>query len=129
MRVPGLQHYKNQSEDFYSSLVAGEKIWESIETFDIHFVMTKVKLKLDKRKSELQARSKTNQLWLNVQKLLNVARALIKADHNFMADALEHCVLTCCWLLTKSYLLFLENLLSSVKWTTGWIFCPYHWCV
>ena len=67
----------DQSEEIYSSLMAGETTLESIETSDI---LGKIKLELDKRKSELQARSKTSQLWLNYQKMLKVARALIKAD-------------------------------------------------
>ena len=67
----------DQSEEIYSSLVAGEKTLEGVETSDI---IDKIKEELDKRKSELQATSKTSQLWLNYQKMLKVARALIMAD-------------------------------------------------
>ena len=67
----------DQSEEIYSSLMSGETTLGSIETSDI---LGKIKLELDKRKSELQARSKTSQLWLNYQKMLKVVRALIKAD-------------------------------------------------
>ena len=61
------------------SLLTGETTSESIETSD--FVMGKIKLELDKRKAELQAKTKI-QLLLDYQKMLNMARALIMADHS-----------------------------------------------
>jgi 5'-3' exonuclease len=67
----------DQSEELYTSLLASEATLESVTTSD---TMTKLKEKMDKKKTELQERSKTSQLWLNYQKMLQVARALIKAD-------------------------------------------------
>ena len=67
----------DESEDVYSSLMAGESILESIETSDI---LGKIKLELDKRKSELQARLKTSKLCLNYQKMFRVVRALINPN-------------------------------------------------
>ena len=66
-----------QSEEMYSSLLAGETTSESILTSD---TMATIKLELDKKKTEVRGRSKTSQLWLNYQKMLHVARSLIMAD-------------------------------------------------
>ena len=77
-----------QSEEMYSSLLAGEMTSESILTSD---TMATVKLELDKKKTELRGRSKTSQLWLNYQKMLHVARSC--TDHGrsyrFLAYALK----------------------------------------
>ena len=67
----------DQSEEMYSSLLAGDMTLDSILTSD---VMAKIRLELDNKKTELQAMSKTSQLWLNYQKMLGVARRLITAD-------------------------------------------------
>ena len=67
----------DQCEEMYSSLLAGQTSLESVVTSD---TMVKINLGLDKHKTELHARSKTSQLWLNYQQMLAVARALIMAD-------------------------------------------------
>ncbi len=74
---PELATLVDQSEEMYSSLLAGEMTLDSILTSD---AIATIKLELDKRKTELLARSKTSQLWLNYQKMLRVARGLIMAD-------------------------------------------------
>ena len=66
-----------QSEEMYSLLLAGETTLESILTSD---TMATIKLELDKRKTELHARSKMSLLWLNYQRILQVGRSLIMAD-------------------------------------------------
>lgn len=66
-----------QSEEMYSTLLTGETTFESVVTSD---TMATINLELAKRKTELYARSKTSQLWLNYQKMLAVVRALIMAD-------------------------------------------------
>ena len=66
-----------EAEDMYSELMKGEKQLESTITSD---TLATVKQKIDERKKELQGRSMTSQLWLNYQKMLQVARELIKAD-------------------------------------------------
>ncbi len=50
---------------------------ESILTSD---TVTTMKLELDQMKAKLYNRSKTSQLWINYQKMLQIARSLIKAD-------------------------------------------------
>ena len=67
----------NRSEEMYSELLAGEATLESVVESD---TMDTIKLQIDKRKTELQAASKTSQLWLKYQKMIQVARRLIMAD-------------------------------------------------
>ena len=67
----------DQSEERYSSLLAGETTLESIVTSD---TIATIQQKMDIKKTELFDRSKTSQLWLNYQRMLQIARALIKAD-------------------------------------------------
>lgn len=67
----------DQSEEMYCSLLAGQTSLESVVTSD---TMVKINAELNKRKTEVHAKSKTSQLWLNYQKMLAVARALIMAD-------------------------------------------------
>ena len=74
---PKLAKLVDESEEMYYSLLAGEMTLESILTSD---TMTTIKLELDQMKTKLHNRSKTSQLWINYQKMLQIARSLIKAD-------------------------------------------------
>ena len=74
---PKLAKLVDESEERYYSLLAGEMSLESILTSD---TMTTIKLELDQMKTKLHNRSKTSQLWINYQKMLQIARLLIKAD-------------------------------------------------
>ena len=47
--IPWFSTLVDQSEKIYSSLVADKTTLDSIETSDIHFGMTKIKLELDNR--------------------------------------------------------------------------------
>ena len=67
----------DQSEDMYTKLVEGDTTLESVLASE---TMTAITLEIDKKKNELQARSKTSQLWLNYQKMLQVGRRLIMAE-------------------------------------------------
>ena len=48
----------HESAQFAALVDQSKEIYLSLVKSDIHFVMGKIKLELDKRKSELQARSK-----------------------------------------------------------------------
>ena len=74
---PKLAKLVDESEEMYYSLLVGEMTLESILTSD---TMTTIKLELDQMKTKLHNRSKTSQLWINYQKMLQIARSLIKAD-------------------------------------------------
>ncbi len=74
---PKLAELVDKSEEMYYSLLAGEMTLESILTSD---TVTTIKLELDQMKAKLYNRSKTSQLWINYQKMLQIARSLIKAD-------------------------------------------------
>ena len=67
----------NQAEEMYSSMVAKETTLESAAASDM---LNKIKEKVDTKRSDLSTRSKTSRLWVNYQKMLQTARALIKAD-------------------------------------------------
>ena len=66
----------DRCEDMYLSLLSGQTSLESVLSSNL---MEKIKLELDKHKTELCDRSKTSHLWLNYQKMLSVARTLIMA--------------------------------------------------
>ena len=64
---PWFPTFVDQSEEIYPRHWWQVKQFRKVlKTSDIHFVMAKIKLELDKTKSELQARSKTSQLWIKV---------------------------------------------------------------
>ena len=67
----------NQAEEMYSSIVTKETTLESAAASDM---LNKIKEKVDTKRSDLSTRSKTSRLWVNYQKMLQTARALIKAD-------------------------------------------------
>ena len=69
---PKLAKLVDESEEIYYSLLAGEMTLESILTYD---TMTTIKLELDQMKTKLHNRSKTSQLWINYQKMLQIARS------------------------------------------------------
>ena len=61
----------------YSSLLAGDISFESLEE---SAAIVKIIDKLENKKIELAAQSKTSKVWLGYQKMLHTARAMIKAD-------------------------------------------------
>ena len=67
----------NQAEEMYSSMVTKETTLESAAASDM---LNKIKRKVDTKRSDLSTRSKTSRLWVNYQKMLQTAQALIKAD-------------------------------------------------
>lgn len=67
----------DQSEEMYSSLLEGKATLANVSDAA---VLSKVKQELDEKKTELSARSKTSRLWINYQRMLQVARDLIKAE-------------------------------------------------
>ena len=66
-----------ESEGMYSALLNGEATLETVLTSEN---LSRIDEELEKRKTELSARSKTSQLWLNYQNMVKVARSLMKAD-------------------------------------------------
>jgi len=58
-------------------------LWEvsfSFKEATQNFVLIQLETVTDKKKSELAQTSKTSQLWLNYQRVVGMARMLIKAD-------------------------------------------------
>ena len=66
-----------ESEEIYSSLIAGETTLEDVALSD---TLATVQQEVNKVKMELQSSSKTSQLWLQYQDMLRCARSLIMAD-------------------------------------------------
>ena len=66
-----------ESEGMYSALLNGEATLETVLTSEN---LSRIDEELEKRKTELSARSKASQLWLNCQNMVKVARSLMKAD-------------------------------------------------
>ena len=64
-------------EKMYSSLLTGDISPESLEE---SAAIVKIIDELESKKSELSEQSKTSKLWLDYQKMLHTARAMIKAD-------------------------------------------------
>ncbi len=79
---PKLAELVDKSEEMYYSLLAGEMTLESILTSD---TVTTIKLELDQMKAKLYNRSKTSQLWINYQKMLQIAHTECK-DLYFRSD-------------------------------------------
>ena len=67
----------DQVEIMYNSIVEGDIKLESILKSD---TLINIQEKFKLRKSELEKRSKTSQLWLNYLKMLQISRQLITAD-------------------------------------------------
>lgn len=74
---PQFESLVDQAREIYASLVAKEMTLESAVASD---TLIQTKEKIDTKKTELTNRSKTSQLWINYQRMLQTARALIKAD-------------------------------------------------
>ena len=72
--VPEIQTLLDQADELYSSLLSGEVTLGDAE------VMIQLETVTEKKKSELAQTSKTSQLWLNYQRMVGMARKLIKAD-------------------------------------------------
>lgn len=66
-----------QAEEMYSSMLTKETTLESAAASDI---LNQIKEKMDTKRADLSQRSKTSQLWVSYQKMLQTAQALIKAD-------------------------------------------------
>ncbi len=79
---PKLAELVDKSEEMYYSLLAGEMTLESILTSN---TVTTIKLELDQMKAKLYNRSKTSQLWINYQKMLQIAHTECK-DLYFRSD-------------------------------------------
>jgi len=75
---PQFESLVDQAGETYSSLVAKETTLESAVASDM---LIQIKEKIDTKKAELSTRSKNSQLWINYQRMLQTARAVIKADH------------------------------------------------
>lgn len=67
----------NQAGEMYSSVVMKKTTLESAAASDM---LNQIKEKVDTKRTDLSTRSKTSRLWVNYQKMLQTARALIKAD-------------------------------------------------
>ena len=66
-----------ESEEIYSSLIAGETTLEDVALSD---TLATGQQEVNKVKMVLQSRSKTSQLWLQYQDMLRCARSLIMVD-------------------------------------------------
>ena len=74
---PEIQTLLEQAEELYSSLLSGETTLGDAACSE---VLIKLEAVMEKKKSELAQTSKTSQLWLNYQRMVGMARMLIKAD-------------------------------------------------
>ena len=74
---PEFESLVDQAGEMYASLLAKEMTLESAVASD---TLNQIKERISTRKEELVSRSKTSQLWINYQKMLQTARDLIKAD-------------------------------------------------
>jgi hypothetical protein len=74
---PEIQTLLDQAEEVYFSLLSGEMLLGDAACSQ---VLIQLETIMDKKKSELSQNSKTNQLWLNYQRMVGMARMLIKAD-------------------------------------------------
>ena len=68
-----------EAEIIYTSLIKREMAMENIEKSE---KLNKIKETIKRTKAELRARSRTSQLWLNYQNMLQVAKSLIMADRS-----------------------------------------------
>ena len=74
---PEFESLVDQAGEMYAPLLAKEMTLESAVASD---TLNQIKERISTRKEELVSRSKTSQLWINYQKMLQTARDLIKAD-------------------------------------------------
>ena len=74
---PEIQTLLDQAEELYSSLLSGETTLGDAACSE---VLIQLETVTEKKKSELAQTSKTSQLWLNYQRVVGMARMLIKAD-------------------------------------------------
>ena len=74
---PELNLLVSEAEDIYASLVKGETTMDSAK---ISEPLTQLATAIDKKKAGLRERSKTSQLWLNYQEMMNVSTSLFKSD-------------------------------------------------
>ena len=81
-----------QSEEMYTALVNGDMTLDTVFTSEI---LSQINEELEKRKTELGARSKTSMLWLNYQSMVKVARSLIMADRTSSWQMHLHTVSDC----------------------------------
>ena len=74
---PEIQTLLDQAEELYSSLLSEETTLGDAACSE---VLIQLETVTEKKKSELAQTSKTSQLWLNYQRMVGMARMLIKAD-------------------------------------------------
>ena len=74
---PGLSLVVDEAEEMYTSLVNGETTLDATATSD---TLSSFADAVEKMKTQLASLSKTSQLWLNYQTMIQVAMSLIKAD-------------------------------------------------
>ena len=74
---PRFQSLIERAEDLYTSMLGNVKSRVDVEESD---TLTKMNEKIDQKKEELSNRSKTSKLWINYQKMLQLARTLIRTD-------------------------------------------------
>ena len=74
---PEIQTLLDQAEELYSSLLSGETTLGDAACSE---VLIQLETVTEKKKSELAQTSKTSQLWHNYQRMVGMARMLIKAD-------------------------------------------------
>ena len=67
----------DKAEDIYELLVNGESNLDSAVASDMLVSLREV---VDNKKTELRGSSKTSQLWLNYESMVQISRSLIKAD-------------------------------------------------
>ena len=74
---PEIPTLLDQAEELYSSLLSGEMTRADAAASE---VLIKLETVTETKKLELAQTSKTSQLWLNYQRMVEMARMLIKAD-------------------------------------------------
>lgn len=82
----------NQAGEMYSSMVMKETTLGSAAASDM---LNQIKEKVNTKRADLSTRSKTSRLWVNYQKMLQTARALIKADRTGSWNMHLHAMLDC----------------------------------
>jgi len=73
---PEIQTLLDQAEELYSSVLSGDTTLGDAACSEVLIQLETV----TEKKSELAQTSKTSQLWLNYQRMVGMARMLIKAD-------------------------------------------------
>ena len=94
---PEIPTLLDQAEELYSSLLSGEMTRADAAASE---VLIKLQTVTETKKLELAQTSKTSQLWLNYQRMVEMARMLIKADHTgSWLMHLQLCPTACLYLL------------------------------